>query len=127
MPPAPNPEPSGPSLGGGALPRLALPPFRPPVLVGRPPLILTRSRTPPAPDPTPEPVVAAQSGSMFEVRCFTCGRTGRLPVRPGVSLRPEDIICPTCRAKRPRSAIPRSLRSGYLRPPLPAGDPAVQY
>jgi hypothetical protein len=84
-----------------------VPLLRPRGTVGRPPEILARTTA------RPSPLAASSSGAMrssvrgavslFEVRCFRCGRYGRLPVRPGVSLRPEEIICPRC---RPRSKSP---------------------
>ncbi|MHB8351349.1 MAG: hypothetical protein ACYDFT_01445 [Thermoplasmata archaeon] len=38
---------------------------------------------------------------MFPVVCFACGRAGRLPVAVQTALRPEEVLCPTCRTKNP--------------------------
>jgi hypothetical protein len=76
-------------------------------LVGRPPMILARSKV--------EAGIAATaplrgSRNFFAVKCFVCGRAGRLPVRPEIPLRLEDVICPTCRhsgaGDRPSGARP---------------------
>ncbi len=68
-------------------------------LLGRPPLILVRSKE------LAQARAPALDG-MVAVRCFKCGRAGKLPLQANTSLRPEDIICPTCRP-RPGNARPR--------------------
>jgi ribosomal protein S27E len=92
-----------PSCSGTGAPRPTGPPVpapsaadRPKALLGRPPLIMVRSKE----------AFARALPSTFEVRCFGCGRVGHLPVRPEVSLRPGDLVCPTCRANAPRSGLP---------------------
>jgi hypothetical protein len=73
-----------------------------------------RGALPFAGSPKPRGVGASHAVRMFAVRCFVCGRAGRLPIRPEVSLRPEDVICPTCRNRvthgtprgRPRAIAP---------------------
>jgi DNA-directed RNA polymerase subunit RPC12/RpoP len=84
--------PGAPRPGGMTGPSV---PTRAP-LVGRPPMILARSKA--------EAGLAAAAAtparpvrSFFPVKCFVCGRAGRLPVRPEIPLRLEDVICPTCR------------------------------
>lgn len=83
-------------MAAGPAPRsVATPNLRPNAakpLLGRPPLILVRSKELAA-------IRSAGADGMVAVRCFRCGRGGRLPLRPNTSLRPEDIICPTCRPK----------------------------
>jgi DNA-directed RNA polymerase subunit RPC12/RpoP len=100
---------------------------RPRLMVGRPPEILART-TPRRPGPTPvrvAPSAAARgSVSLFEVRCFTCGRQGMLPVRPGVSLRPEEIMCPKCRPHAPSAAFVSSRRRPRPEGPVAAATPA---
>jgi hypothetical protein len=85
-------------------------------LVGRPPMILARSKAEAglaAPGPA-----ARGARNFFPVKCFVCGRAGRLPVRPEIPLRLEDVICPTCRQSgagtRPAGArpIPRVAAAG---------------
>ncbi|HEV2449105.1 MAG TPA: hypothetical protein VGU43_01695 [Thermoplasmata archaeon] len=95
---------------------------RPRSTAGRPPEILARSAARPVLAATASGAPALRSSTvgavaLFEVRCFRCGRYGRLPVRPGVSLRPEEIICPRC---RPRSKSPSLGRiPAPSEPPVP--------
>ncbi len=90
-----------------------VPAGHPKPLLGRPPLILVRSK-----ELAAAPVAA---GGMVAVRCFLCGRAGRLPLQTNSSLRPEDVICPTCRARAGPEALGRAARHR----PRPAPSPTA--
>lgn len=71
---------------------------RPHGLVGRPPMILVRSKEPASGAGVAR--TAATPGT-FAVRCSECGRAGRLPNRLRATIRTPDIVCPSCRTRRP--------------------------
>jgi DNA-directed RNA polymerase subunit RPC12/RpoP len=108
---------STPRPGGVSAPSV---PTRAP-LVGRPPMILARSKA--------EAGLAAMASaarparSFFPVKCFVCGRAGRLPVRPEIPLRLEDVICPTCRQTGPGGRTIALRGAQRLRTPRPAASP----
>ncbi|MCI4335400.1 MAG: hypothetical protein L3K04_07240 [Thermoplasmata archaeon] len=101
---------------------------RPRLNVGRPPEILARA----LPRPTGAGVVPATAFhanvrgvvTLFEVRCFRCGRYGKLPVRPGVSLRPEEIVCPRCRPRSKTTAFGAGRSRPGPSPAVPTAAPA---
>jgi len=110
--PTPRPALPVPSIPAAMAPP-TLPVLRRAPLIGRPPMIMVLSRPAPAAPsvpvpsprvpaaaPTPRPSVAVVPRSTVPasiVRCFKCGRRGRLPIRVQSSLRAEEILCPKCR------------------------------